>query len=151
MDGDVRQSPAVFQPPARKVTQRRPFFRELLLPVPIAVGHHIAQEFLVFLPAGEVPAATQPQGLVHRVLEMSVRRFHVAVLVRLAYIDPLALQTVVRQEVPIPLMKLAVVGEIVHRRREAVAPVPTRDSPQGPEGILQPLAEGLEGLRRSIA
>ncbi len=144
---DARQSPAAFQPPLRKLPQHRLFFRELLLPVRVAARHQAAKKIPVLLAADEVSAATQTQGLIHRVLEVPVGRFHVAVLMRLTDIDPLALQTIVRQEVSVSLLKLSVLGEIVHRRGEAVAPVATGRSSQFPERVLQPLAQGLEGLR----
>jgi hypothetical protein len=146
---DVAQSPAAFQPSCRKLAQHRLFFRKLLLPVHVPADQQLAEELQVLLPASEVSAAAQPQGLVHRVLEVPVGGFHVAVLMRLADIDPLTLQTVVLQEVPVPLMKLPFLGEIVHRRRETVAAVPPGDAPQLPKRVLQALAEGLERLRRA--
>ena len=146
---DVAQSPAAFQALCRKLAQRRLLLRKPLLPVRVAAGHQVAKERQVLLAAGEVSAAAQPQGLVHRVLEVPVRGFHIAVLMRLADIDPLTFQTVVLQEVLIPLTKLPVVRQIVYRRRKTVAAVPPGDSPQVPERILQALAQGLERLRRA--
>jgi hypothetical protein len=126
---NLRQPPAAFQPSRRKRSKRRQLFYEPLLPVGIPRRHQLAEEPQVFLPAGKVAAATQPQGLVHRLLEMPVRRFGVAILVRLTNIDPLTFQAVVLQEISIPLMKLPLLGKIVHRRREAVAAMPPRNSP----------------------
>jgi len=153
---DVVQSPAAFQPSFRKLAQHRLFFRKPLLPVRVPAGHQFAKELQILRAAGEVATAAQPQCLVHCVLEVPVGRFHVAVLMRLADIDPLTLQTVVLQEVPVPLMKLPFRGEIVHRRRETIAdhrfaavPVPPGNAPQLPERVLQALAEGLERLRRA--
>ena len=146
---DVAQSPAAFQPSCRKLAQHRLFFRKPLLPVRVPAGQQLAEELQVLLAASEVSAAAQPQGLVHRVLEVPVGGFHVAVLMRLADIDPLTLQTVVLQEVPVPLMKLPFRGEIVHRRRETVTAVSPGDAPQLPKRVLQALAEGLERLRRA--
>jgi hypothetical protein len=146
---NVGQPPAAFQTPCRKRAERGQLFRQPLLPVRIAAGHQVAEEPQVLLPVGEVAAATQPQGLVHRRLEMPVRRFRVAVLVRLADVDPLPFQGVVVQEILVSLAKLPLVGEVVHRRRETVAAVPSRNSPQLPQGVLQTLAQRLEGLRRA--
>jgi hypothetical protein len=146
---DVAQSPAAFQPSCRKLAEHRLFFRKPLLPARVPAGHQVAKELDVLRAAGEVAAAAQPQGLVHGVLEVTVGGFHVAVLMRLADIDPLTLQPVVRQEVAIPVLELSVVGKIVHRRRETVAAVPPGDAPQLPERALQTLAEGLERLRRA--
>src|SRR5208282_5549416 len=96
-----------------------------LLPIRVAARHQIAEELLVLLAADKVPAATQTQGLVHGGLEMPVGGFHVAVLMGLADVDPLTLQTVIRQEVPVALLKFPLRGEIVDRRRKAIAAVAT--------------------------
>jgi hypothetical protein len=146
---NLRHPPTGFQPMGRKRTQHGHFFRQPLLPVRIPRGHEFLKEPLVLFPAGEVAAATQPQGLIHRLLEVPVRRFGVAVLVRLADVDPLSLQAVVRQEVLITLAKLPFFGEVVHCRRETVAAVPSRNSSQFPQRVLQALAQSLEGLRRA--
>ncbi len=148
-DGNVGQPPVVCQPARRERTQRGHFFGEPLLPVRVPRGYQFSEEPLVLLPAGEVAAATHPQGLVHPFLEVPVRRLRVAILVRLADVDPLPLQAIVRQEVAIPLAELPFVGEVVHRRGETVAAVPLRYSSQFPERVLQALAQRLEGLRRT--
>jgi len=146
---DVVKPPAGFQTAWRQRPQRGQLFREAWLPIGVAAGHQAAEERQVRFAVGEVAAATQPQGLVHRRLEVPVRRLRVPVLVRLADIDPLPLQTVVRQQVAVPLAKLPRVGEVVHCRRETVAAVPPRDPSQLPQRVLKALAEGLEGLRRA--
>jgi hypothetical protein len=146
---DARQPPAAFQPPWRQLPQQRLLFGKRLLPIRVAARHQTAKKLPVLFRAGEVAAATQTQGLVHRGLEMPVRGFHVAVLMRLADVDPLTLQTVVRQEVLVTLLKFPPLGEIVHRRRKAVAAVATGSSSQLPKRVLQPFAQRLEGLRRA--
>ena len=73
---------------------KRPQHRQLLgmphLPARIARLDDAFEEPQVFLSAVEVAAATQVQRLVHGGLEVPVRRLAVAILVRLADIDPLA-------------------------------------------------------------
>jgi len=146
---NLGQPPGAFQPSGRQRADHGQLFHQPLLPLRIAAGHHIAEEPQVLLPVGEVAAAPQPQGLVHRVLEMPVRRFRVAILVWLADVDPLPLQAVVFQQVSIPLMELPLLGKVVHRRRKTVTAVPPRDPSQFPQGVLQARAEGLERLRRA--
>jgi hypothetical protein len=146
---NVSQPSAAFQPACRKWANCRQLLGKPVLPVDITGGHQVAEESQVFLPAGKVAAATQPQGLIHRLLEMPVRGFRIAVLMRLTDIDPLSLQTVVLQQVSIPLMKFTLVGKVVHRRRETIAAMPPGTSSQFPEGILQALAQRLEGFRRA--
>ena len=74
--------------------RKRPQCRQLLgvpwMPGGIARGDHRLEESQVLLATGEVPAATQMQGLVHGGLKVPMRRLAVAVLMRLADIDPLA-------------------------------------------------------------
>jgi len=144
---NIGQPPGAFQPSSRQRPDCGQLFHQRLLPLRIARGRQVAEEPLVLLPIGEVAAAPQPQGLVHRVLEMPVRRFRIAVLVRLADVDPLPLQAIVLQQVSIPLMELPLLGKIVDRRRKTVTAVPPRDSAEFPQGVLQTLAEGLERLR----
>lgn len=102
----------------------------------VAGGDHLLQKPQVFLAAGEVPAATQEQSLVHGRLEMSVGRFGVAVLVGLANVNPLARQAVVFQEPSIAALKLAFGRQVVDRRGEAVAAMPARHSPEFPQCVL---------------
>ena len=77
---------------------------------------------------------------------MAVRRFDVAVLVRLADVDTLRLDLVVIHQVAVTRAKLAVVREVVDRRAEAVGAVLARHAPQSPKRFLQPSAERLERL-----
>jgi hypothetical protein len=70
-------------------------------------GHHLLEKAAVFVLTGEVAAAAQMQRLVHSGFEMSMRRLTVAVLVRLANIDPLAGQAIMFQQAAIARLKLA--------------------------------------------
>ncbi len=145
--GDIGQPPSAFQPPRWERADRHQLFQKPLLSLRIPRSHQLAQELGVCRPVGKVPAATQSQGLVHSVLEVTVRRFHVAVLVRLADIDPLPLQIVVIQQVAIALTELPLVRKVVHGRRETVTAMPTRNASKFPQGVLQALAQRLERLR----
>jgi hypothetical protein len=60
-------------------------------------AEQLPQELRVAVAAGEVSVAPQHQGLIHRLLEAMVPLLHVAVLVPLARLNGLPLQTVVPQ------------------------------------------------------
>jgi hypothetical protein len=87
--------------------------------------------------------------LVDRGLEVAVRRFGVAVLVRLTRVDPLTRQTVVIQEIAVAGLELPRRRVVVHRRGEAVAAVLPRHATEFPQRLLQPFRERLERLRHA--
>jgi hypothetical protein len=91
----------------------------------------------VFVATGEVPATTHVQSLVHGSLKVPVRRLGVAILVRLTDVDPLAREVVMFQEPPIAGLELAFGREVVDRRAQAVAAMPSRYSSEFPQRILQ--------------
>ena len=99
-------------------------------------GDHLLQKPQIFLAAGEVSVAAQEQSLVDGGFEVPVGRFGVAVLVWLANINPLARQAVVFQEPPIAALKLAFGRQVVDRRAQAVAAMPSRRSPEFPQRVL---------------
>ena len=144
-----RQTQAALQALVGKRPEQRQLFGVTLAASCVALVQQFAQERQVILAAGEVPTATQQQGLIHRSLEVTVRRLRVAVLVRLTHIDPLARHTVMVQQGLIPSPKLALLGEVVDRRAETVTPMPSGHSSQFPEGVLQAVRQRLEGLRRT--
>lgn len=146
-----RQPQARIQPLRRKRRQRRQFLGMPLSPAGVARGDHLFEKLHVFFAAVEVPTATQVQGLVHGRLEVPVRGFTVAILVRLADVDPLARQTVMLQQPLITCSKLALGRQVVDRRAQAVAAMPSRRSAQVPQRILKAVGQGLERLRRADA
>lgn len=143
------QPQATVQPPCRERTQCRQLLRMSFPPARVTLAHYPLEKCHVFLAAVEIPAATQEQGLVHGRLEVPVGRFTVAVLVRLADVDPLALEAIVVQQPPIAGLKLAFCRQVVDRRAQAVAAMPSRHSAQFPEGVLKAVGQGFEGLRRA--
>ena len=155
---DVDQAPGVdtaTHPPEAGLTllgqflQSCDLFGETIPPAFVADPHHTSQEARVLLAAGEVPATTQEQRLVDGGLEVVVRRFGVAVLVRLTGVDPLPRQAVVIQEIAVAGAEFPRRRQVVHRRAEAVAAVLPGHAPEFPQGVLQPLRECLERLRRA--
>lgn len=103
----------------------------------VAHSHHLVEKLPVCVATAEVAAATQMQRLIHRVLEVSMRRLAVAVLVRLANIDPLAAQAVMVQQPAIACLKLALDRQVVDRRAQTVTPMPARHAPEFPQRVLQ--------------
>src|SRR5690606_35079151 len=74
-------SPARVEPLWRQLLQCLHLLGQAPLPSGVAVIKHFAQEALVGLPAREVGAAAQQQRLPDRLLEVTVERLDVAVLV----------------------------------------------------------------------
>ncbi len=142
-----RQPQTTIQPPCRQRPQRRQFLGMPLAPARIAQGDDLLEKPQVFFAAAEVAAATQVQGLVHGGLEVPVRRLAVAILVRLADVDPLARQAVVIQESSITGLKLAFGRQVIDRRAQTVASMPLRRSPKFPERILKAVGQRFERLR----
>jgi len=106
----------------------------------------LAQEGGVVLPAGEVPAAAQHQGLIDRPLETPVPLFDVAVLMGMVRLDLLGRHPVVGHQRLITPGELLLVGEVVHRRAHPVGTMPPRHAAQLHQRILQALAQALEAL-----
>jgi hypothetical protein len=146
-----RQPQTAFQSLERQRPENGEFFRVPLAPRRVPLGHQIAQKGAILVTAGEVSTATQQQRLIHRVLEVSVRRLGIAILVRLADIDPFASDPVVFQQAAIPALKLAFRRQVVDRRAEAVAPVPPGYAPELPERVLQAVGQCLERFRSAHA
>ena len=66
---------------------------------------------------------------------------------RLADVDPLARQAVMLQQASVARLKLALGREVVDRRAQAVAAMPSRYSSEFPQRILQAVGQRLERLR----
>lgn len=90
--------------------------------------------------------AAQPESLVQPSLEVAVSRFHIPVLVRLSHVDPMAFEAIVIQQRLVRSRELLVAGEVVHRRRQAVAAHPHWHAPRQMQGILKACGQGLERL-----
>jgi hypothetical protein len=115
----------------------------------VARVHHLLKKAPVCFTTAKVATAAQVQGLVHRRLEVPMRRLAIAILVRLAHIDPLADQAIVVQQPPIATLKLALDRQVIDRRAQAVAAMPPRRTSQFPQRVLQAVGQRLERLRRA--
>jgi hypothetical protein len=87
------------------------------------------------------------QRLVHGRLEVPVRRLAVAILVRLADVDPFARQAVVFQESPITGLKLPLGRQVIDGRAQTVAAMPPRHAAEFPQRVLETVGQGLKRLR----
>lgn len=155
---NVNQAPGIDTAPHLKATgltrlgqlrERRDLLGEAIHPTSVANPHHVPEEVRVLLPAGEIPAPAQEQRLVDGGLEMAVRRFGIAVLVRLPRVDPLTRQTVVIQEIAVAGLKLTRRRMVVHGRGEAVAAMLPRHATEFPQRLLQAFRERLKRLRHA--
>lgn len=91
------------------------FFTEQRFSRDIAPCCQLACERHEVVDAIEVTTSTQSQRLVKCILEMTVRRLNVPVLMRLANVYPMALETVVIQQFLILSGEFSVAGKVVHR------------------------------------
>jgi hypothetical protein len=95
--------------------------------------------------AGEIVAAAQQQGLLHRPLEPVVALLGVPILVTPAGVDRLRLHLVVGHQGAIARRELLGAGGL-HGQAHAVAPVHGRHAAQGPDRVLEAGAEAFEAL-----
>jgi hypothetical protein len=154
-DGAARVHPD-FQPLARLQTmprqrpQQGPFLGRAGNSASVEGAEDLPQEGGVVVAAGEVPVATQHQGLIDRLLEAMVPLLHVAVLVALAGLNGLPLQTVVSQQGLIAALEcLLPLHPRLDRCRQAIGPVQLRHATEFPQGVLQSFTEALEALREA--
>jgi hypothetical protein len=94
----------------------------------------------------KIPAAPQHQGLIHRTLETMVTLFYIPVLVAAVGVGLLSQQTIMLQQFLVPPRELIEVAGVGHGRAQAIRPMSLGNTPQFPQGVLQPLAEALEAL-----
>jgi hypothetical protein len=117
----------------------------------VAPRHHLLQERLVGLPAGEVAAAPQQQRLLQRLLEPPVALLAVTVLVRRRRVGRLPNDPVVPQQRPVAGCELLGLAVVMHRQRHPVGAVPRRHPAAGTPGALQARAQTREALRKAHA
>src|ERR1700730_8335772 len=96
------------------------------------------QEALIRFARDEGARSAQPQPLVDRVLEMSVCRLDIAVLVGVAGEVARSAQSIVIDQLPIPLGKVttAALRQLVRGRREVVSTMLDRNATQAPQRAL---------------
>jgi hypothetical protein len=133
----------------RQRPQSRPLFGQTLLPARVELTKQPLQELLVGGPTVEVAVPPQQQRLLQRPLEAVMALFHVAVLVALTGLDGLPLQPVVPEQPLITLIEARPFGPRRDGGGEPIRAVKLGDAAQLEQGVLQTLAEALQGLREA--
>jgi hypothetical protein len=87
--------------------------------------------------------------LLHRLLDAPVRLLAIPILVSAGGVGRLGLDPVVPHERPVVLRELFSMAILVHSQTHAVIAMPLRRRSQGPQGVLQALAETGEALRKA--
>lgn len=140
---------ARFQPPRRQRTQHRQLFGQPLPAPGVESLRQPAQETLVLLATRKIAAATQHQGLIHRLLETPMPLLDVAVLMSVVGLDLLADHPVVTQQALITLRELLPLGQVVYRRAQTIRPMTLRDAAQIVQSVLQSFTQALKALREA--
>ena len=133
----------------RQTAQPGPLLLQLRGPRGVPPRNQRPHEFVILLAAGEIPTATQPQGLVQRFLETPVRLFAVAVLMTAVRVGRLGPDPVVTHQGLIARRVLLGIPVVVHRQRHAIGAMTLRHRPQFPHGVLPTLAQTGEALRET--
>jgi len=132
-----RQPLARLQTPLGQGPQPGQLFDQADLPSGIGLLEPLLQKPLIGVPAGEVPAAPQHQRLVQGSLELTMALLGVTVLMALARLDGLGLQTVVVQQSLVTLLERP--GPFDARldgRRQSIGAVQLGHTAQFPQGVL---------------
>ena len=114
-----RLQPANFQ-----VTQVRQFLGYLGLPRGIPLPLHLGHYLFVLLPAGELPATPQQQGLVQRLLEAPMALLAIAVLVTAGRVGRLPHHPVMGQQRPVAIREFRHTAIGMNGQRHAIGAVP---------------------------
>jgi hypothetical protein len=141
-----RPPPARLQPRRRQGPQGGPVLGQPGPAAGVEPVEHMPQERLVVGPAGEVAAAPEHQGLVDGPLEPVVALLDVPVLVRPAGPDGLPVEAVVPEQRPVPVGERGPGGAGRDGGGQPVGPVHVRDAAQLPQGVLEPVRQGLVTL-----
>ena len=126
----------------------RALFLQLPLHQAVAPVHHLADEAGVLVEGAEVAAAPQHQCLAEGVLEPVVGLLGHPVLVGLACIDQGGLEPIMVQKLGVVVVQgpAAAALYLVGERRGVVGADHPGCAAQLPQGILEPLLQGQEGL-----
>jgi hypothetical protein len=135
------------QPLVRQWFQGFTFFSEDAGPRVVAPRNKLPEESQVFILVGEVAIASQTQRLIKPGFQMSMSRFHVAVLMRLADIDAVAHHAIMSEQRSVLGREFLVTGKIVDRRGKAVATDSTGNAAGTMQGVLKTHRQRFERLR----
>jgi hypothetical protein len=138
---------ARLQTPLRQGPQQGQFLGQASLPTGIELVKQLPQECLVSVPTGEIPAAPQHQRLIQSPLELMMALLHITILMTLAGLDGLGLQTVVLQQSLVTLLeRLGSFDARLNGSRQPIRAVQLWHTAQLPQGVLQALAEAFQTL-----
>lgn len=137
------------QPTLRQRPQPWLLLHELLPAAGVPPGHQRTHQLPVFLPTGEVPAATQQQLLGQRLLQAPMALLAVAVLVPAVRVRGLGRHTVVTHQGLIPGRVLLEVPVVVNRQGHAVGAMTLGHAAQFPQRVLPAFAQAGEALRKA--
>jgi hypothetical protein len=135
-----------FQPSRRHRSHARQLLLEFFLATGVAPRSHLLDQRPILFTAGKIAATTQLQRLLHRHLEMSMRRFRVAVLVAAVRIGRLGLDTVMIHQTPVFVGELLRLTVVMHCQGHAVRAMACRHQPHFPDGVLITRAQRREIL-----
>jgi len=135
------------QPLVRQWFQGFTFFSEDAGPRVVTPRNKLPEESQVFILVGEVAIASQTQRLIKPGFQMSMSRFHIAVLMRLADIDAVAPDAVMSEQRLVLGREFLVTGKIVDRRGKAVATDSTGHAAGTMQGVLKTRRQRFERLR----
>jgi hypothetical protein len=115
----------------------------------VPLRHHRLHELPVRSPAGKVPAATQQQRLLQRLLQTTMPLLAIAVLMTTRGIGRLRLQAVMMQQRLIPGRVPLAIALVIYRQRHPIRAMPPRHAAQLPQRVLHTLAQAGKTLRKT--
>jgi hypothetical protein len=140
----VRVEPIVGQ-----LVQRHLLFAETFAAIGVGLCDDLFNEGQVVIAADEVAAATQQQPLLDPVLDVSVRRFDIAVLVGTAGVGSLRLTAVVRHECRVAIGVRLAARMILDGGAERIGTMSLRHATKFPKRFLKAFTQGLERFRET--
>jgi hypothetical protein len=144
-----RRTFARFQASFGQGTQLRELLRQTFTPPRVELIQQPLQKKIVVGSAREIPAATQHQGLIDRLLEAMMTLLDVAILVAMTRLDLLRRHATVRHQSFVTLRELFLVRRVVDCQTHPVGAMPLGHGAQLPQRVLQPFAQALEALREA--
>jgi hypothetical protein len=144
-----RHTLARFQTPRRQRLHLRQLFLQTLPTTGVELIQKPYQKFLVVLAARKIPAVTQHQCLIDRLLETIMSLLRVAVLMRMIRLNLLPRHVIVIHQPLVTLPELFLVRGIVHRQAHSIGAMPLGRHAQLPQRVLVSFAQALEALRKA--
>ena len=148
-NAEVTQHIVRVEPIVGQLVQRRLLFAETFATIGVGLGDDLFHEGHVVIAAGEVATATQQQPLIDPVLDVSVSRFDIAVLIGTAGVGSLGLTAVVLHERRVAIGVRLAAGVVLDGGTERIGTMPLRHTTEFPKRFLNALTQGLERFRET--